>query len=545
MLFNSLTYYLFLPIVCVLYRISPKQHKILVLLLASYFFYASWDLRLLALIAISTAVNYWCGLLIRSREMSSRQIRIPLLWLILSFLSVGLRDQTISDLRIAFLFPVSILSLENNPLVWVILAAFFLAVLYGNVFYLNMNRLDEAKRRKGVVATGIAANLLMLGFFKYYNFFIDNVEWILRELSFDPGRFHLDIILPIGLSFYSFKGISYVIDVYRKDLDPEQSYIRFSLFLAFFPALLAGPLDRAKDLLPQFSGARTQTMAKTYEGMHLIFLGLFKKVVVADGLVRTVNSVFSSGAPGTWIDVVVATIFFTIQIYCDFSGYTDIARGTAKLFGIDLMLNFDLPYFSKNPREFWSRWHISLSTWLRDYLYIPLGGSRLGRNKTYRNLMLTMGLGGLWHGAAWNFIFWGFYHGFVLCVHRGLSAFRTVKASRWTLLGNGFKIVFFFLVVSYGWLLFRAQSLEKILSLSSVLFFDFNNLLFTAARPRVAALLGIAVLAAIELMEYLSNRKPFYEKFPRPAWTALYSLIIFSFLLSVGNESAQFVYFKF
>ena len=271
----------------------------------------------------------------------------------------------------------------------------------------------------------VSANLLILGFFKYYNFFIDNIEWLLSGSNINPSRLYLDIILPIGVSFYTFKGISYVMDSYRDQLKISHTFPDFSLFMAFFPSLLAGPIDRASSFLQQICEKRSLNWEQSIRGIHLFLYGLFKKVVIADGVVRTVASVFDSTGQPSWIDVVVATVLFTIQIYCDFSGYTDMARGTAKLFGIDLMINFRLPYFSKNPREFWNRWHISLSTWLRDYLYIPLGAIKKVRLQTYRNLIITMVLGGLWHGAAWNFVLWGLYHGIVLGIHRAITSIRS------------------------------------------------------------------------------------------------------------------------
>lgn len=368
---------------------------------------------------------------------------------------------------------------------------------------------------------------------------------VLRSLNFDPSRIHLNIILPIGISFFTFKCISYVVDVYRGDVDPENRYINFSLFIGFFPALLAGPLDRPKDLLSQFAIARKLNTNDIFAGLHLVLYGLFKKVVIADGVVRTVNSVFVSSGRVNWIEVVVAAVFFTIQIYCDFSGYTDMARGTAKFFGINLTLNFDLPYFSKSPQEFWKRWHISLSSWLRDYLYISLGGNRNGKAKTYRNLIFTMALGGLWHGAAWNFVLWGIYHGFLLCIHRAVTSVKNLTQTRWSFIINTIKIVCFFAVTCYGWLLFRAISIEQIINLTAVLICDFGNMDFRALRPRATVALGLPILLFIELIEYNSAGKKFYEKLPIPTWTAIYALMIFGLFLGMSNESAQFIYFNF
>jgi alginate O-acetyltransferase complex protein AlgI len=420
----------------------------------------------------------------------------------------------------------------------------FLSILIGNYLFKNQ-KYSEEKKKYYLVAGGIGINIVFLGFFKYFNFFIDNFEWLIKALNMDPARFHLQIVLPIGISFYTFKAISYLVDVYKGVIKPEGSYVNFSLFMAFFPSLLAGPIDRAKNLLSQFAIPRKPDPKITLEGLHLIFYGLFKKIVVADGVVRTVNSVFNSTGNPSWIDVVAATSLFTIQIYCDFSGYTDMARGTAKLFGIDLMVNFNLPYFSKSPRDFWSRWHISLSTWLRDYLYIPLGGNRAGKTNTYRNLMITMVLGGLWHGAAWNFIFWGFYHGLILCLHRMVSGVRFFTGKMVSPIINSLKIILVLGLISYGWLLFRAPSLDTIVRFSSTLLYDFGNMDFGAMRPKAAAVLGVVLLLCIECIEYFYDGEPFWKKLPMPAWTAIYSFIIFGFFLSLGNESGKFIYFNF
>ncbi len=427
-----------------------------------------------------------------------------------------------------------------------ILAFVGLGIIIPNLAYYGIRLIGDVKRRYVIFTCGVAGNLILLGIFKYYNFFVDNIEWAIRSFNFDPSRLHLRIVLTIGISFYTFKAISYITDVYRKESEPEREFKNFALFLAFFPSLLAGPIDRAKNLLSQFKSPQKHTMEGIYRGLHLIFYGLFKKVVIADGVARTVSSVFDSSGQPSWLDIVVATLFFTIQIYCDFSGYTDMARGTAKLFGINLMLNFNLPYFSKSPREFWQRWHISLSIWLRDYLYIPLGGKRFGNTKTYRNLMLTMVLGGLWHGAAWNFIIWGFYHGLALSVHRALVRVNGPERMRESgIIINGLKMICTIVIVGYGWLLFRAPSFDTIYKLSSTLFFHFGNIAFNAMRPKAAALLGIIVLGIIEITEYLFKGELFYEKLPMPAWTALYSLMIFGYLLGMGNEAGQFIYFNF
>ena len=384
-----------------------------------------------------------------------------------------------------------------------------------------------------------------MGFFKYYNFFVDNIDSFLRAIHLHPVALHLNIILPIGISFYTFKGIGYIVDVYRGEIEPSPRYLEFALFISFFPALLAGPIDRAAKLLPQFLEKRRLYLEQTIEGVQLFLYGLFKKTVIADGVLRTVNSVYGYSGQASWLDIITATVLFTLQIYCDFSGYTDMARGTAKLFGIDLMENFKLPYFSRNPREFWSRWHISLSSWLRDYLYIPLGGNKEGIAKTYRNLIATMVLGGLWHGAAWNFVLWGLFHGIILSMHRIIAAIRGVGEISQKLYVKWAKTALFFILTCYGWMLFRATSLDQIISLTSKLITDIGDVDFGAIRPTTAALLGLPIFIVVEFIEFKMDGGKFYQVLPLPAWTAVYASIIFVLILGMNSESSQFIYFNF
>jgi len=491
-------------------------------------------------------VNYCCGIIIKDGEIKVRDRTKASLMLIIScffLVVVNWNYLLLPQENLAVYFDWRAFTSTKEG--WILFLLVGLTIIASNLFYSSTIKTDGKKKHLFALVIGISANLCILGFFKYYNFFIENVEWLIRSFSMDPSRFHLNIILPIGVSFYTFKGIGYVVDVYREHCEPERDYKNFALFIAFFPALLAGPIDRAKDLLQQIAMARRITNKQTFRGLHLIFYGLFKKIVIADGVVKTVHSVFSSTGQASWIDVVVATVLFTLQIYCDFSGYTDIARGTAKLFGINLMVNFNLPYFSQNPREFWSKWHVSLSTWLRDYLYIPLGGNRNGKVKTYQNLIITMVLGGLWHGAAWNFILWGFYHGVVLAIHRVISTAKSVITIQASLLNTITKTALFFSITCYGWLIFRAPSWEKVMTLSSTLIFDFGNLHFGAARPRAAALFGIPIFLCIEFIENAKNGTSFYKSLPMPLWTALYACMIFGLVIGMSTGATQFIYFNF
>ena len=290
----------------------------------------------------------------------------------------------------------------------------------------GIGRALEASRdpvlRQRIVILSVMMNLTFLGFFKYFNFFTQSFIDLAQGLGFQPDPFTLSIALPVGISFYTFQSMSYTIDVYRGDLKPCRNFFDFALFVAFFPQLVAGPIVRATHLLPRVLAPRVLSWEDMGRGAVLCLTGLIKKIVIADGLAPLVDTVYGGGsADPTGAQVAFATWAFALQIYCDFSGYTDIARGVAKILGFELPVNFAQPYFATNPQEFWRRWHISLSTWLRDYLYISLGGNRGGRVKTYRNLFLTMLLGGIWHGAAWNYVLWGAYQGGLLCLHRVLG----------------------------------------------------------------------------------------------------------------------------
>lgn len=275
------------------------------------------------------------------------------------------------------------------------------------------------RTRKAWLAVSVVANLGVLGYFKYAGFFVDSAARFLRGLGLDANLPALQVALPIGISFYTFQTLGYSIDVFRREIEPERNAMRFAVFVAFFPQLVAGPIERASAMLPQFAAHQRRPDARRIQsGLALIVVGLFKKVVLADQAALVVNDTYGAPAGHSSIDLAVGVVAFAVQVYMDFSAYTDIARGAARLFGIDLRRNFDTPYRSRNVQEFWRRWHVTLSTWLRDYLYRPLGGSRRTHLVTLRNLFITMLLGGLWHGAGSGFVLWGALHGAALCVHR-------------------------------------------------------------------------------------------------------------------------------
>lgn len=331
---------------------------------------------------------------------------------------------------------------------------------------LMIDRSTTPRGRKVWLTISVVGELGILGFFKYFNFFSENIYTLLTAIGFHAHRPTLDVILPVGISFYTFQAMSYTIDVYRRRIRPTTNLLDFAVFISLFPQLVAGPIMRAQSLLPQVQREKRWDGAFFLTGLELMAWGYFKKMFVADNLAPIVDHAFNTPVQHqTALQILLGLYAFAFQIYGDFSGYSDIARGAGRCLGFDLMVNFRCPYFATNPQEFWRRWHISLSTWLRDYLYISLGGSRGSEAKTYRNLCLTMLLGGLWHGAAWTFVLWGAFHGAILVIHRlytkNLVPHRTTPAPfsglRYWLL-----VVAFFHLTCFGWLLFRAQDLHQV-----------------------------------------------------------------------------------
>lgn len=347
---------------------------------------------------------------------------------------------------------------------WRFLSLLIISSLVDFAVGLALVRAERTPIRRWLLTASMVANLGILGFFKYYGFFVDSFIRLLNAagLHFETSTLH--IVLPVGISFYTFQTMSYTIDVFRRKIPPCQNLSHFLAYVSFFPQLVAGPIERASHLLPQFARTLVITTPMIRQGLWLCLWGMFKKVVIADNLAPLVEMAFDHPSPGALL-VLLGAAAFALQIYGDFSGYSDIARGTALLLGFDLMLNFNLPYFAANIRDFWARWHISLSTWLRDYLYIPLGGNRRGELRTYFNLMLTMLLGGLWHGAKWTFVAWGAWHGLALALHRLWFVRRKTASPRWTFPGWLATL----LVVIYGWILFRAESLSHVLLLTTQL----------------------------------------------------------------------------
>lgn len=324
---------------------------------------------------------------------------------------------------------------------------------------------SDEKRKKLLFVLGIVSNLVVLGFFKYFNFFVESMAWLLNSMGLQPHVSILKIILPVGISFYIFQAMTYIFDIFRGKLQPTASFLDFALFVAFFPQLLSGPIERAKNLLPQITSPRVMTKSTTLAGLNLMLLGYFKKIAIADTLAPIADKIFSEPGSMSGGQLWTGVYAFTFQIYGDFSGYTDIARGIALILGFRIMENFNAPYLSRNMTEFWRRWHISLSTWLRDYLYIPLGGNRMGSIRTYANLMIVMFVCGLWHGAAWTFILWGIFHGIYLSIHRIMTGGNKLSTSSRSGIGkrifNTVKVVFTFHLVAVTWVFFKASSISN------------------------------------------------------------------------------------
>jgi alginate O-acetyltransferase complex protein AlgI len=412
------------------------------------------------------------------------------------------------------------------------------------VIGLGIARQSDPRRRKLWLAASIVANLGILGFFKYFDFFATSLASALQKMGLPFQTWTLGIILPVGISFYTFQAMSYTIDVYRGNIPACRTLVNFLAFVSFFPQLVAGPIERASHLLPQFERTLSITRPMLEEGIWLMIWGMFKKVVIADNLDALVNMVYQNTAYSGPL-VVLGTVAFGFQIYCDFSGYSDIARGTARILGFDIMLNFNLPYFASNIREFWQRWHISLSTWLRDYLYVSLGGNRRGQARTYVNLFVTMLLGGLWHGAAWNFVFWGAWHGIGLIIHRavGSRAGRTTQDSGatlgWSLPGWLLTMGFVF----YGWLLFRAQSFDQIVNMT-------RSLAVLAVPPWIDSYVMNLValltpLVVVELWQFRARNPLVVAGLPNWAKATLQGTLLLAIAFFWERTELPFIYFQF
>lgn len=429
----------------------------------------------------------------------------------------------------------------------------FISIIVDYFCGLKIYESEDDKERKRFLLLSIFVNLSILGFLKYFNFFADNLRILLSLLGVDLHRTSFNVILPIGISFYMFKTMSYTFDIYRKEIKPTKNFLDYALFVIYFPQILAGPIMRAKVLLPQIISSRKITLDNIYEGCYLIFWGLFQKLFIADNLAKIIDPVFANHSQQSGAMVLAVIYAYSFQIFCDFAGYSNIANGLNRCMGFDAMLNFNLPYFSTNPKEFWQRWHISLSTWLRDYLYIPLGGNRKTRLATYRNLLFTMFLGGLWHGASWTFVIWGIYHGILLIMHRIFTPFfkkiRFISFSKEGLIEKIWmclKIIFFFHLVCFGWLIFRAASLSQACDMMRAVFMNFNFINDTGFKfSGLKIIFYIWVLLVVQIFEFRTNDLQFMLK-TRTATRATFYYLCFYLILFFGAIGGkEFIYFQF
>jgi alginate O-acetyltransferase complex protein AlgI len=483
MLFNSLDFAIFLPVVFILYWfVTNKDLKAqnALLLAASYFFYACWDWRFLFLLLFSTLLDYF----------------------------TGLKMQSTND--------------QKNKRFWLWLS--------------------------------ILVNLGFLGVFKYYNFFATSFAEGMSAfgLQVNPGT--LTVILPLGISFYTFHGLSYVIDVYKNKVKAEKNFVDYAVFVSFFPLLVAGPIERATHLLPQIKKPRTFDYTKAVDGLRQILWGLFKKIVIADNCAEFANQIFDGSAEYSGSTLVLGAVFFAFQIYGDFSGYSDIAIGTARLFGIDLFRNFAYPYFSRDVAEFWRRWHISLTSWFRDYVYIPLGGSKGSTEMKIRNTFIIFLLSGLWHGANWTFIAWGALNAFyflpLLLSNKNRNHLETVaQGSLFPTVKEFLQIAGTFALTVFAWIFFRAENIGHALSYVSGIFSTslFSLPELSLIKEARAAILMVFLFLVIE---WLGREKEYAIqglglKWKRLARWSFYLCIVFLIFMYIKTEETPFIYFQF
>jgi len=407
---------------------------------------------------------------------------------------------------------------------------------------------QNERAKKAYLSISIVCNLGLLAAFKYFNFFVQSFVDMATKVGVQVDWVPLHIILPVGISFFTFQSVSYSIDVYRGHLQPPRRFVDFALFVAFFPQLVAGPIQRATTLMPQVVEPRKVELDQVTRGAFLILFGLFKKTVIADGLATGVNTVYNAATGVTGIDVVVATYLFVIQMYCDFSGYTDIARGVSKLMGFDLSKNFMTPFYAASPSEYWTRWHISLSSWVKDYVYMPLalrylrkGDSKLNE---YRPHVYAMVLMGLWHGAAWTYVLWGLYHGFMLVIWDAAKLPKALKRFR-KRIPRPFWIGLYFHITAISLLLFRASSVGQIGHLFRTIGRGLSPQNLTMPTPPTATMLGLPVLLFLDFLAFRNSSDLFYRKWPDAARGALVAVLLVLVLMGWSNAPAEFIYFQF
>jgi len=423
------------------------------------------------------------------------------------------------------------------------LSLIFLSTIVDYIIGINIPKQDSKKKQKLLLWCSVLFNLSVLGFFKYFNFFLESWVNLFNYVGYEfKSVWTLKIILPIGISFYTFQTLSYTIDIYKKKIEPIRDFISFSSFVSFFPQLIAGPIERASNLLPQIINRREFKYEQGVQGLRLILWGMFKKVVIADSLAPTVDFIFSN-----YLDLegggllLLGAIYFAFQIYCDFSGYSDIAIGTSKLFGFELMSNFKFPYFSRNIGEFWRRWHISLSTWFRDYLYIPLGGSQEGKWKSIRNVFVIFLVSGFWHGANWTFIFWGGFHAilflpsFIFNTNRKYTSSIIAENTFLPSPKEFFQVGTTFILVTIGWVFFRSKTISDSLLYLNKMIFEFN-----IPNQLTSGILYITSFLILDFFFRKNERLILTSKSRRVMYLILTLSILYKF-----NSLNSFIYFQF
>ncbi|MCL4114221.1 UNVERIFIED_CONTAM: hypothetical protein GTU68_065102 [Idotea baltica] len=427
------------------------------------------------------------------------------------------------------------------------------------ITYLSGILIENAKKDKKKIYVGLSfiLNLAILIGFKYANFMIENVAWVTEIIGLKWKKPALNILLPVGISFYTFQALSYTMDVYRGTITATRNFGKYALFVSFFPQLVAGPIEKAAHLLPQFDSVKKFDYHRIKDGLIMMALGFFKKMVIADRLAILVNTVYNNPTEYAGFEIVIATIFFAFQILCDFSGYTDIAIGAAKILGFDLMKNFDRPYFSTSIPEFWRRWHISLGAWFRDYLYFPLGGNRVSTIKKYRNILIVFVTSGLWHGASWNFLIWGFLHGVYYVLDIALTPIvQGLNVRVRELYKRIFQLLLTFTLVCFAWIFFRANSLSDALYLIKNIFV-FNpevvlkNGMYEMGLDRREFKVALIAIAALLSFDFIEGKLSFYNLLRKQhiifRWLFYVILILVILIFGVygGNEKAPFIYFQF
>lgn len=482
MLFNSLSFAIFLPIVFIIYWILPHKWRWVVLFVSSYYFYMSWNVKYVFLILFTTFISYACAI--------------------------------------------------------------------------GLERAEGAKKKKILIVSTMVASLGCLFFFKYFNFASESIAGILNCFAIQVHPITLKLLLPVGISFYTFQTLGYVIDVYRGDVKAEKNFGKYATFIAFFPQLVAGPIERTKNLMPQILEEHKFDYEKAAAGLRLMAWGFFKKMVIADTIAASVDTVYDSLRLYKGFPLLVVSVLFSIQIYCDFAGYSDIAVGTAKLFGIDLMKNFDSPYFATSVKDFWNRWHISLSSWLKDYIYIPLGGNRVSKVRNAWNLIVTFLISGLWHGANWTYVVWGGIHGLAQVAEKFLLKKKKKEQQKPGGIKWWISVFLTFVFATFTWVFFRAETIGDA-------FYVFGNMFQGITNPalyvsQIDVYLGIDKLTLIGMIlsigmllvfDYYSLTVDVLGKLKEEKrvvrWSVYLAFILFLIFNIPVTSGQEFIYFQF